>query len=162
MNLTDAHVLKFLKGTPILLDDICAIYPATIGEIVDNDFDKFQSYLNIITAVKPTTKHDNDNEFVQLMSKLTDFQYILMISTLDPQVGKLLKDAFMFFTHEPIIFLLENEQIIIGPIEEKHILSEQKFYELQHIIRRMYFLETEEDEIVIYEDDDPMVKRMKE
>jgi hypothetical protein len=31
MNLTDSDTLKFLRGSPVLLDDICAIYPATLG-----------------------------------------------------------------------------------------------------------------------------------
>ena len=34
MNLTDDEILKFQKGTPVFLEDICAIYPATIGDIV--------------------------------------------------------------------------------------------------------------------------------
>lgn len=162
MNLTDGDVLKFLRGTPVLLDDICAIYPATLGEIADTGLEQFQSYLNIITTTKPSTKHDRDDELSMLMSQLTDFQYILMIATIDPSIASLLKSAFRFFTREDAIFLLDQEQIIIGPPEEKHILSEGKFYDLQHIIRRMYFIETEEDEIVIYEDDDPRVKAMKE
>ena len=41
MNLTDNEVLKFQKGSPILLEDICAIYPRTLGEIVDLGYDKF-------------------------------------------------------------------------------------------------------------------------
>jgi hypothetical protein len=31
MNLTDTEVLKFLKGSPVLLEDVCAVYPATLG-----------------------------------------------------------------------------------------------------------------------------------
>ena len=162
MNLTDAAVLKFQRGTPIFIDDICAVYPATLGEIVDADYDEFQKYLNIITSTKPDTKSDKDDELSQLMAQLTDFQYILMIASLDPDVNTLLKNAFRFFTHEEVIFVLDPTQIIIGPPEEKHILSEDKFYDLQRLIRRMYFIENEEDEIIIYEDDDPMVKRLKE
>jgi len=41
MNLTDDEVLKCLKGSPIFIDDICAVYPATIGEIVDIGYTKF-------------------------------------------------------------------------------------------------------------------------
>jgi len=38
-----------------LLEDICAVYPVTIGEIVDEGYDNFQKYLGILTAEKPTT-----------------------------------------------------------------------------------------------------------
>jgi hypothetical protein len=41
MNLTDNETLKFMRGSPILLDDICAIYPVKMGEIIDIGYDKF-------------------------------------------------------------------------------------------------------------------------
>jgi len=41
MNLTDSDTLKFLRGTPILLEDVCAVYPAKLGEIVDIGYDNF-------------------------------------------------------------------------------------------------------------------------
>jgi hypothetical protein len=41
MNLTDNEVLKFQKGCPVLLEDICAVYPAKLGEIIELGYDKF-------------------------------------------------------------------------------------------------------------------------
>jgi hypothetical protein len=41
MSLTDTEVLKFLKGSPVLIDDICAIYPAKLGEIIEFGYDTF-------------------------------------------------------------------------------------------------------------------------
>jgi len=58
MNLTDDEVLKFQKGTPVFLDDICAVYSATLGEIIDLGYSKFQEYLSIITATKPMVHND--------------------------------------------------------------------------------------------------------
>lgn len=162
MNLTDNETLKFLRGSPVLLEDICAIYPATLGEIVDLGYDKFQQYLSVITTTKPTTKYDDDNELTQLMQSLTDFQYILLMSTLDVQINSLLKASFQFFTREPIIIVLDPPSIVVGPAEEKHILTEEKFYDLQRIIKRMYFIEQEGEEIIIYEDDSPQIRKLKE
>ena len=162
MNLTDNETLKFMRGSPVLLEDICAVYPAKLGEIVDIGYDNFQSYLSILTTTKPSISYDTDKELVELMSSLTDFQYILLMSTLDFQVNTLMKQGFKFFTHEDILISLEPPQIIIGPAEEQHILNEAKYYDFQRLLRRMYFLESEGDEIVIYEDDDPATKRLKE
>jgi len=39
MNLTDTEILKFLKGSPIFIEDICAIFPPTVGQIVDEGYD---------------------------------------------------------------------------------------------------------------------------
>ena len=162
MNLTDSDTLKFLRGTPILLEDVCAVYPAKLGEIVDIGYDNFQQYLSILTSTKPTVAYDNDNELSQLMATLTDFQYILLMATLDFKINTLIKDGFKFFTHEDILISLEPPQILVGPAQEQHVLDEAKYYDFQRLLRRMYFLETEGDEIVIYEDDDPATKRLKE
>ena len=161
MNLTDNETLKFLKGSPVFIEDICAVFPATLGQIVDEGYDNFQQYLGVLTASKPTTKLDGDKELSELMEKLTDFQYVLLMANLDPQVHKILKKGFKFFTHEDAIFSLEPAQIIIGPIEEKHLLTESEFYDFQRLLKRMYFLEIEGDEIIIYEDDSPQVKQLK-
>ena len=161
MNLTDNETLKFLKGSPVFIEDICAVFPATLGQIVDEGYDQFQQYLGALTASKPTTKLDNDKELRDLMEKLTDFQYILLMANLDPQVHKILKRGFKFFTHEDAIFSLEPAQIIIGPIEEKHLMVESNFYDFQRLLKRMYFLETEGEEIIIYDDDPPVTKKLK-
>jgi len=161
MNLTDDEILKFQKGGPILLGDICAVYSVTIGEIVDLGYSTFQQYLGIITATKPVMKSGKDVQLEKALDELTDFQYILMMASLDPQMNQLLKEAFRFFTHENIIFSLDPAQIIIGPPEEKHILDEKNFYDLQRILRRMYFIEQDGEEIVINPDDPPAVKKLK-
>lgn len=162
MNLTDDEVLKFQRGTPILLDDICAVYPAKMGEIIDEGYSNFQKYLSIMISEKPVITNKEDKELKQLIENLTDFQYLLMMASLDIEVNKTLKQAFRFFTHEEIVFSLDPAQIIIGPIEEKHLLTEEKFYDLQRLLKRMYFIEQEGEEIIIYPDDEPQTKRLKE
>ena len=161
MNLTDNETLKFLRGSPVLLEDVCAVYPVTLGEIVDLGYDNFQQYLGVLTTTKPTTKYDEDDELSRLMDSLTDFQYILMMATLDPQINNLLKQGFQFFTHENIMLSLDPPAILVGPGEEQRMLTENTFYDLQRLLRRMYFLEQEGEEIIIYEDDDPRVRALK-
>lgn len=161
MNLTDDEILKFQKGTPIFLDDICAIYPATIGEIVDEGYSKFQQYLSILITEKPILHNQEDPELKELLNQITDFQYLLLMTSFDLTANTLLKNAFRFFIHEDVNFSLDPAQIIIGPIEEKHLLTEEKFYDLQRILRRMYFIEQEGEEIVIYQNDDPVTKAIK-
>ena len=161
MNLTDDEVLKFQKGTPILLGDICAIYSATIGEIVEIGYSKFQAYLGILTAMKPDPKDCKDAQLKQVLEEITDFQYMLMMTGIDDSVNKMTREAFNFFIHDDVIFSLDPAQIVVGRIEEKHIMDEEKFYEFQRILRRMYFLEQDGEEIVIHENDPPATKRLK-
>ncbi len=162
MNLTDDEVLKFQRGSPVLLDDICAIYSVTLGEIVDIGYENFQQYLGILTATKPTIKKNEDEELNKLLEELTDFQYILFISSIDRQTNETLKEALRFFTREnDIKIILDPAQIVFGPLEEKHLLTEDKFYEFQSILRRMYFIEVEGEEIIINKDDPPAVRALK-
>lgn len=162
MNLTDSDIIKFQRGSPIFLDDICAIYPVTMGEIADFGYDKFQLCLGVLTSEKPILDSKTNLEFKKLVDSLTDFQYILMIATLDQETNEVLREGFRFFCHEDIFFSLEPAQIVIGPLQEKHLLTEEKFYDFQKILRRMYFIEQDDDdEIIIYEDDDPAVKTLK-
>lgn len=162
MNLTDDLTLKFQRGGPVFLDDICAIYSKTIGEIVDEGFSNFQKYLSILTAEKPVDLGKNDKEIQDLLTQLTDFQYILMMVMTDKLSGEMFKKAFKFFTNEDdISFSLDPAQIIIGPVSNNHYINESKFYDFQKLLRYTYFLEQDGDEIIIYDDDSPAVKRLK-
>lgn len=161
MNLTDNETLKFQRGSPVLFDDICAIFSPKMGEVIDIGYDNFQKYISILTMVKPIFKSGDDNELKELIDQLTDFQYFLMMLSLDKEINLTAKKAFKFFTHEEMSFSLEPAQIIIGPLVEQHIMTEEKFYEFQTMMRRMCFLEFEGEEIIIDPNDSPATKRLK-
>ena len=160
MNLTDNEVLKFQRGSPVFVSDVCAVYPATLGEIVDLGYDKFQQYLSVLTATKPTDKQ-KDKELNDLMDQLTDFQFILFMASIDLKMNQELKDGFRFFTHEDITISLDPPAIYVGPLEDNRVFTELLFYDFQQVLRRMYFLEVEGEEIIIYPDDLPATKRIK-
>lgn len=160
MNLTDSFTLKCLRGSPVFLDDICAIFPAKLGEIVDLGYDTFWQYLQILLAEKPIL--DKKDELYNLLKDLSDFEYFLLMVNLDAEMLQKAKEAFKFFTKESVVFSLEPAQIIVGPLEEKHLITEEKFYELRKILKRMYFIEQQEgEEIIIYDNDSPKVKELK-
>ena len=85
-----------------------------------------------------------------------------MMTAIDQESNEILKQAFKFFCRETVVFSLEPPQIVIGPMEEKHLLNEENFYEFQHIIRCMYFLVQDSEDIVINKNDNPMVVKMKQ
>ena len=161
MNLTDAEVLKFQKGSPVFIEDICAVYPATLGEIVDLGYDKFQQYLSIATTTKPLEANKQDKELNDLMNELTDFQFILFMCSIDLTTNNLFKEALRFFIHEEVTISLDPPRLMIGPLTETRIMDEKKFYDFQRLIKRMYFIEVEGEEIIINDDDDPMTRRLK-
>ena len=123
-------------GGPVFIDDICAVYSLQLRPIVEIGYDKFQQYLSILTATKPVDVKD-DKELAELLSTISDYQYLLLMVTMDAQVNSLVKAAFRFFTHSEATFSLDPPAIFLGPIEEKHILDEKHFYDLQQLLRRM-------------------------
>ena len=161
MTLTDDFTLKCMKGSPVFLDDICAIYPRKLGDIVDIGYSTFLKYINLFNMEKPSLQEVKDNELSALLNKLDDFQYFLFMVNIDSESNQLAKNAFHFFTHEQVIFSLEQEEIIIGPPQERHLMVAEDFYNFRKIIRRMYFLDVSKDDIVIEEDDDPRVRAIK-
>ena len=58
-------------------------------------------------------------------------------------------------------FSLEPAQIVVGPIEEKHLLTEDLFYDFRRILKRMYFMEQEGEEIIISQEDSPQLRALK-
>ena len=160
MNLTDNEILKFQKGGPVFIEDICAVYSVTLGEIVDVGYDKFQQYLSILTATKPIDVK-GEKELTELLNNISDYQYLLLMVSMDVSVNSLVKSAFRFFTHSEATFSLDPPNIFLGPLKEQHVLDEKHFYDLQQLLRRMYFIEVEGEEIIIYEDDDPATKKLK-
>jgi hypothetical protein len=83
-----------------------------------------------------------------------------MAST-DLEVNTTLKRAFKFFTHENVVFSTTPAQIILGPLKEQHLLTEEKFYDFKRILKKMYFLDSDEEEIIIYDTDDAATKKTK-
>lgn len=162
MNLTDDEVLKCQLGYPVFLEDICAVYPATIGEIVSLGYSVFQSYLGVMLIEKPPIDKNADEEYKQLLENLSDFQYMLLLSQMDLDFQQLIRNAFRFFTHESIMFSLDPAQIVVGPPEEKHLITEEKFVDLQRLLKRMYFIEQEGEEIIINSTDDARIRALKE
>ena len=161
MNLTDDFTLKCLCGSPVFLEDICAIYPATLREIVNIGYDTFWQYLQILIAEKPVLDKKEEKEVAALLEGLSDFQYFLLMTNMDSEINQKAKEAFRFFVHEKVTFSLEPAQIVVGPLQEKHLLTEEMFYDMRRILKRMYWIEQEGEEIVIYEDDNPRVKALK-
>ena len=118
MTLTDDFTLKCMKGSPVFLDDICAIYPRKLGDIVDIGYSTFLKYINLFNMEKPSSQEVKDNELGALLNKLDDFQYFLFMVNIDSESNQLAKNAFHFFTHEQVIFSLEQEEIIVKNISQ--------------------------------------------
>ena len=73
------------------------------------------------------------------------------------------EDAFEFFTKEKITILTNPPSIVFGPINEKRILTKEKFFNFQEEIKLACAMrDPHEDTIEFLETDSPRVRALKE
>lgn len=159
MNLTDADVLKLLCGRPLLYKDICLVYSPTLEEIATAGLDNFYRYLSLMLIEKPTVE---DEEMKKLLADLTDFQYLIMLGAMDKKQSGAIQEAFQLFCHEKPTFVLSPPSIIMGDPEEKRILSEEDFDNIQYMIRYSCALvDKDEDTIELLDTDSEKTRQLK-
>lgn len=127
------------------VDKLCTIYSVTLRQIAEVGAKNFYSYLNIFTL----NKEDVDEYFAQQeiegeKPNLTPFQFLLVMTQVDPQYLKTVLEAFKLFLHEETItFLRTNEAIVLGDIGEKRIIDNDKFEIIKQIIEQANTLDTQ-------------------
>lgn len=129
----------FLLGYPVDFKHICMVYPPKVKDVVTN-----QNY-NIYSRLLTLSQEEIEDEYVKaqldLKELLSPFEYILNNAYNSPQFKRLLEQAFFLFTHETIMILFEQKEIIIGDIKEVksvnelRILKEEDYFEFQNLIR---------------------------
>ena len=129
----------FLLGYPVDFKHICMVYPPKVKDVVTN-----QNY-NIYSRLLTFSQEEIEDEYVKaqldLKELLSPFEYILNNAYNNPQFKHLLEQAFFLFTHESIMILFEQKQIVIGDIKEVksvnelRILKEEDYFEFQNLIR---------------------------
>ena len=129
----------FLLGYPVDFKHICMVYPPKVKDVVTN-----QNY-NIYSRLLTFSQEEIEDEYVKaqldLKELLSPFEYILNNAYNNLQFKQLLEQAFFLFTHEQIMILFEQKQIVIGDIKEiksvneLRILKEEDYFEFQNLIR---------------------------
>jgi predicted nucleic acid-binding Zn-ribbon protein len=129
----------FLLGYPVDFKHICMVYPPKVKDIVTN------SNYSICSRLLTFSQEEIEDEYVKaqldLKELLSPFEYVLNNAYNNPQFKQLLEQAFFLFTHEQIMILFEQKQIVIGDIKEiksvneLRILKEEDYFEFQNLIR---------------------------
>lgn len=147
------NVEKFMAGMPIDIPNIhlegeeglktlCTIYPVTLKQIATVGAKNFYSYLNIFTL----NKEDVDEYFAneQIEQDLTPFQFLLIMTQMDPQYLLTVQEAFKLFLHEDkLVFLRQNEAIVLGERSEGRIITNESFEAIKQIVEAANILDTQ-------------------
>jgi hypothetical protein len=77
MSSTDAKVLKFMCGLPVIYNDICLVKSPFLRDIAAEGLDKFYQYISFMTIRKPSMENE---EIAKLLSPLSDFEYLVLLT----------------------------------------------------------------------------------
>lgn len=130
---------KCFIGYPEAFEDICFVYPPTIGEILGVSFKEFSIYLKMLTLSQEDIDDDIEKakQEGEEITRITPFEYLFQTSAglQSEKFLQSLEKAFLFFTHEPITLVPEAKTIILGNMNENRLLTEDKYFTFQNLIR---------------------------
>lgn len=132
MNLTKAEFDNgtLLAGTPIVLPNICTIYPPSMRQILANSTQYQENLFSIIGDLKQIQKMDKID--------ISNFELMIIFCAKNEEYKAKIISAFSFFTKEDIIILPEIFAIQIGkPRLRENLLTKDNFPEFQRIVRAM-------------------------
>ena len=160
MSSTDGKVLKFLCGLPVIYEDICLVKSPFLKDIASEGLDKFYQYLSFMTIKKPSMENTEIN---QLLSPLSDFEYLVLLSQMEAENHNLISAAFQFFTGDKPTFLTQPTQIVLGDPAEKRILTKDNFLGFSELVGLACAMRDPKEETIQFLDSDtPRVRALKE
>ena len=163
---------KFMAGIPIDIPSqegvrktFCTIYPVTLRQIATIGVKNFYSYLSVFTLNKEDIEEFLASQNIE--KELTPFQFLIMMTQMDPQYYITVQEAFKLFLHEPqITFLKQNEAIVLGNIKEERVINNDIFEAISKIIEAANTLDTESSEARMDNPSDAkaaqIIKKLKE
>lgn len=163
---------KYFLKLPKDFKNKCKIYPPSVKEVVENEYFSKYRYLLTITQEEIEDEFLNKkNENKEISTIPTPFEFLLATSYHNKEIEQIAKDAFYFFIKEPITFLYDRKEILIGDLEEivknassledlkkMIMITEEEYFDFQNAIREALGEKKVEPPDP---DEDPRVKRIK-
>ena len=160
MSLTDSTILKFLSGKPAMFEDICLIKSPFLKDIAAEGLDRFYQYISFLTITKPSMENE---EIQKLLSPLSDFEYLILLTQMEKENHKMLDAAFQFFTEDKIHIVNDPPSIILGDPKEKRVITQNNFNGFQDMITLACAMrDPKENTIQFLDSDTPRVRALKE
>lgn len=154
----------FLK-IPLNFTSKIKIYPPSLREVMEEDF--FPYYKKILTL----SYEEIEDEYTKKEENVevpTPFDYLFLNYEKDEQLRGIIVNAFQFFIHQPVNFILDPKVIVVGDLEQ--ITKDLKSVEDLPIINaNNYFNFQNQVRLCLGQkmvdppnpDEDPRIKRMK-
>jgi|LSQX01.1.fsa_nt_gb hypothetical protein len=169
---------KLFLARPITFGQI-KVYPPLVGEVINEQY--FSSYKEFLTLTRDELSdlleknREREPELYKGLKEkdlevfLDPFLFLLYHAKKDKNFEQQLKQAFKFFLKEEVEFFYEEQMILIGKLENELLslneltelvfIEQDNFFIVQNLIRKA--IGQKEIQKIDYEDDNPMVRRMK-
>lgn len=131
--------INFLYGYPVEFKHLCMVYPPKVHDTFNKHF---FLYAQILTLSQEEIEDEYVEKELDISNLLNPFEYLLNSAYNDQGLREYIKDAFYLFIHEPVTFLYEQKQIIIGDvskvesINDLRVLKEEDYFEFQNLVRQ--------------------------
>lgn len=122
---------------PSLLSPVCNIYPLSIKEIVGIGLNRYNNLLGILllTEVEIAEIVKEKMKIDIPLEEIRPLKYLIDSAANEDMFLLELQRAFSTFTKEDILILPKINSILIGPPEEKRLITEENFSKFQDILR---------------------------
>ena len=151
----------FFINVPIEFEKLCLVYPPKVKEVLGNQ--NFGVYEKILTMSQEEIEDEYVKNNMDVTNMLNPLEYLLNGAYHDKNFYKTAQDAFLMFIHEPVTFLFEQKQILIGEVKKLSInnlrlITENNYFDFQNLVRQAIGRKMVEKP---NPHEDPRVKRIK-
>ena len=128
-------------GYSLDFHNICRVYPPKVKEIIAES--KYPIYRELLTKTEEDLEEEWEEKGIDSPIP-TPLDFLMMAYQDSEKNEEIIKKAFYFFIREPVTFIVKEEAIIIGnlqeelqkkAVEELRILNKVNFLEFQNLIR---------------------------
>lgn len=124
-------------GAPSRLNNVCRVYPFTMKEIIEMGTTEYNTRLGILllteveiaNLIKEKTGEDIPPDQIHPLS------YLLASSEVDDTFLLELQRVFSTFVKEDVLLLPKINSVLVGPPDEKRLITEANYRDFQDILR---------------------------
>lgn len=122
---------------PSNLNNICQVYPFTMKEILSMGQSRYNSLLGLLLLTEVDIANiikEKTGENAEI-EKIYPLSYLLKSAELDDTFLLELQTAFSTFIKEEILLLPKINAVLVGPMEQRRLITNNNFRDFQDILR---------------------------
>lgn len=124
-------------GAPSQLKGVCKIYPFTMKEIAMMGITEYNMKLGVLllteVEIANLIKEKTGEEIA--IEQLHPLSYLLASSEIDDMFFLELQNIFSTFVKEEVLLLPKINSVLVGPPEQKRLITEANYKDFQDILR---------------------------